>query len=564
MHRSPNYKTISEGGESVVQAMPSGASARDGRDGVSFTEDVSLATTGTEGCEEGAGAGEKGSSSPTIRRIICRYGRGCTHQDPAHKERFWHPPAPLVSDEQLRTHYICNECGLALPSLDDLQTHLKRKTAWSNASLVGCRISCLVDYKEWHEAVVTQFHKSGKHFIEFRLIGESRWLVMKKIAFYIVERPSPSLHSGEFKDDEIADSEGLAPVEDEQWIYCEDISLDFAFAQSVLFKTYGSSVQETGHKTKGHICLTDDDKESAKYNRGSLLYGELLPRGANKAFGPKRLAAQDAAVLFDLGMGTGKIALQAFLQFRNLEYVYGIELSAGRYQVAEEAVQRMVALLGPDTFNVQIRPGQSIVVTEITPGEEGLGRVLHLERGNMFEITNIELADIVMLETDIPLELHRDLCRMLGRMHEGAKTLTYLDLRKIWTIGSFAFHQLESNKHLSDRFPTSWSVQRGHHFFLWRVAKPNLSDHQRGGAFSLSSEHRHHASDSSDDDDDSSSIGEVPRVDSSRCSPYSRSSRHGGFRLGLGAIVGFFRHGRWGPARQQRKETESSVSLDIL
>ena len=71
-----------------------------------------------------------------------------------------------------------------------LQYHLKKKSAWSNSSLVGCRISCLVDYKEWHEGIVTQFHKSGKHFVEFRGVGEKRWLTMKKIAFYIVERPS--------------------------------------------------------------------------------------------------------------------------------------------------------------------------------------------------------------------------------------------------------------------------------------------------------------------------------------------------------------------------------------
>jgi hypothetical protein len=32
----------------------------------------------------------------------------------------------------------------------------------------------------------------------------------------------------------------------------------------------------------GHVCLTDDDKDNAKSNKGSLLYGELLPRGANK------------------------------------------------------------------------------------------------------------------------------------------------------------------------------------------------------------------------------------------------------------------------------------------
>ena len=44
------------------------------------------------------------------------------------------------------------------------------------------------------------------------------------------------------------------------------------------------------------------------------------------------MCARDASTLFDLGMGTGKVAIQAFVQYRNLSYVYGVELSAGRYR----------------------------------------------------------------------------------------------------------------------------------------------------------------------------------------------------------------------------------------
>jgi len=33
-----------------------------------------------------------------IRKIICRYGHGCTHLlDPSHKEKFWHPSIPASS-----------------------------------------------------------------------------------------------------------------------------------------------------------------------------------------------------------------------------------------------------------------------------------------------------------------------------------------------------------------------------------------------------------------------------------------------------------------------------------
>lgn len=52
----------------------------------------------------------------------------------------------------------------------------------------------------------------------------------------------------------------------------------------------------------------------------------------SQAFGDDHLAAANASVLFDLGMGAGKVAVQAFVQFRNLKYVYGVELSLGRYK----------------------------------------------------------------------------------------------------------------------------------------------------------------------------------------------------------------------------------------
>ena len=46
----------------------------------------------------------------------------------------------------------------------------------------------------------------------------------------------------------------------ENWVFAEDITSDYAYAQSMLFKIYGHLVQETGHKTRGHICLTSDDR----------------------------------------------------------------------------------------------------------------------------------------------------------------------------------------------------------------------------------------------------------------------------------------------------------------
>ena len=43
-------------------------------------------------------------------------------------------------------------------------------------------------------------------------------------------------------------------------------------------------------------------------------------------------------------MGTGKVALQAFLQFSNLKRVFGVELSAARFRIAEKALLNLLMM----------------------------------------------------------------------------------------------------------------------------------------------------------------------------------------------------------------------------
>ena len=86
-------------------------------------------------------------SKPTSSKIICRYGRGCTHmQDPIHRDRFWHPSVPQltgtslfytycrfntlfidcnIKEEIIRSRYICNECGAPFRELHELQVLIK-------------------------------------------------------------------------------------------------------------------------------------------------------------------------------------------------------------------------------------------------------------------------------------------------------------------------------------------------------------------------------------------------------------------------------------------------------
>lgn len=132
-------------------------------------------------------------------RPTCRYGRGCSHTSTLHRARYSHPcdvtwggsssaiagrPSQSTGSGHIahnRTsvimggggaggrgmgageggggtskRFMCNECGLDFASVSELQLHMIRKTAWSNQGLIGCRVSCLVDNREWHEGLVTQ------------------------------------------------------------------------------------------------------------------------------------------------------------------------------------------------------------------------------------------------------------------------------------------------------------------------------------------------------------------------------------------------------------------------
>jgi len=131
----------------------------------------------------------------------------------------------------------------------------------------------------------------------------------------------------------------------------------------------------------------------------------------------------------------------------------------------------MVNILGPTQYKVSMSSGKFIEITEqrSIPSSGSL-RTLRLVCGDMFHTTDLDRADIVMLETDVPLHLQSKLCQLLSTLKENSRVLTYLELRKTWLPENsfpFQFQQLECNKPMSDRFPTSWSVQRGHHFFIW-------------------------------------------------------------------------------------------------
>tara|TARA_A100001015_G_scaffold321294_1_gene451281 strand:+ start:1448 stop:2740 length:1293 start_codon:yes stop_codon:yes gene_type:complete len=291
--------------------------------------------------------------------------------------------------------------------------------------------------------------------------------------------------------------------------------------------------------------------------KSSLLYGEFTPRGLNKALDEEHLKAhQSCRIMYDMGMGVGKAAMQAFLQCTNMEKVVGIELTTGRYSVAADAALQLCKQ-HPFYFSVRhYNPGIRCVIaateeyeillqslssslssSSSVPVESSIKRahprVYEVRCQDMFTCGNeLEDVDVLLLMTDIIRDKRKECMKMLYMLPIGARVLTYDDFPELmekpsknlgrgwgfpgglngfsmssWRgLGRFLslrqnkqrlsngrtssssssssssttaesrealmmntpFLQVHVNKSVCDRFSATWSLNRGHHLFIYQ------------------------------------------------------------------------------------------------
>jgi len=90
----------------------------------------------------------------------------------------------------------------------------------------------------------------------------------------------------------------------------------------------------------GHDCLTESDRALSKSKMAKLTFGEVLDSGVSKML--YNLGAIKKKKFNDLGMGTGKMLIQTFLSFPNIKTCVGVELSEGRYVLAEQNLNKLL------------------------------------------------------------------------------------------------------------------------------------------------------------------------------------------------------------------------------
>lgn len=237
---------------------------------------------------------------------------------------------------------------------------------------------------------------------------------------------------------------------------------------SGLVDAFGADkVGETGYDIAAAKCTSDLEKAEANLRGSSLLYGELLPDGVSKALSPGRLgeAARYNSTVLELGMGSGKVAIQMFLQCQGIRQILGVELVRSRFQIAKEALHRLVAS-NPGRFALCATSGQE---DEVGASEASTGRTINFRCADFFAM-GLDLSqgsDIIFFAVNVPCRLFPELCQRLLKAKDGCRLFTYHALDSIWWIDEpCPFHQCEVNVPEADTFSTSWSPQ-GYRFYVY-------------------------------------------------------------------------------------------------
>jgi len=252
--------------------------------------------------------------------------------------------------------------------------------------------------------------------------------------------------------------------------------------QDLLLEVYGNSSGEP---------VSAGDSKIAADTDSSLCFGEVLPRGVTKILDENHLNCSEAKYFYDLGMGLGKLAMQAFLQFPNLEYVVGVELAYTRFEKAVTALEKLSKLKPPTTgitWRFKTENGNAQLLEEISVYENGTPtkkskysvelkcsntrqRILEFRRANFFDVPECKNADILICETKIRKTKWRELCMLLNTLQKGTKLLTYEELAAVYKTEKLElpWNRLSINTQC-DLFPVSWSAD-GHHFDLFEKLK---------------------------------------------------------------------------------------------
>ncbi|CAK9081872.1 unnamed protein product [Durusdinium trenchii] len=244
-----------------------------------------------------------------------------------------------------------------------------------------------------------------------------------------------------------------------------------AAVQELLSYAYGAELGKTGHQLAGH-AVDEVDVQSVLEGGSSLLYGELLPEGVRRLQEAFFEEQELEGPILELGMGTGKVALQLFLAPSATPQtaerrVYGVELAPSRYARAAAAAERLSGRW-PERFRREVISDTSCCLWDSVHGTPAAR--CDLVCGSLLDTPEklLREAAAVVLEVCLPSDVQNDAGRMLQALPNGCRVVSYS-----------ALHQLTPHCRLRPvgdgglTLPSSWKPS-GHLFAFYEANDAGL------------------------------------------------------------------------------------------
>eukprot|EP00746_Dinoflagellata_sp_MGD_P051640 gnl/MRDRNA2_/MRDRNA2_229930_c0_seq1.p1 gnl/MRDRNA2_/MRDRNA2_229930_c0~~gnl/MRDRNA2_/MRDRNA2_229930_c0_seq1.p1 ORF type:complete len:356 (-),score=54.18 gnl/MRDRNA2_/MRDRNA2_229930_c0_seq1:31-1062(-) len=238
---------------------------------------------------------------------------------------------------------------------------------------------------------------------------------------------------------------------------------------------YGASVGSVGRQTFEHARPASNEVKQ-RYS-ADLAYGELLPGAITRMLRVLGVRERGINQILEMGMGVGKLAMQAFLEYEGIS-VLGVELLPERCETAANAALRLDDMEDSNSRrNFSVKDARNIDghgSIRIRRKKKLGGGDLEFRRGNMLDVSSKEVAasGLIVMHTNVPEDQRGRLQALLGHVKNGTRLAMLHDLRTMWGNGKTfcPFHSIPAvAPAVQWYFRTSWAPAVGVPFYLYHA-----------------------------------------------------------------------------------------------
>jgi len=216
--------------------------------------------------------------------------------------------------------------------------------------------------------------------------------------------------------------------------------------------------EEYGYQTIGHICVSNEENEILKTNNIDPLYGEISYFGLITAGKNECLNLNNSSIVYDFGMGVGKLILMIYNMFPTINVIEGFEISESRFNICKTIMDKYdkIKLLNYKNTNFNNTLSYKSETYEYAQDK----RRIIINKMSIFDIPEEKLKTVTSLFFNVNISYKDKIYDTLKKLSNGCRILSYVNYDE--------FDFLDINP-FNERIFTSWAIIKGHKFNYYIV-----------------------------------------------------------------------------------------------